>query len=124
MDIELSTVSSLASTVFRPIDEFPTSQLYQQQVTIETSFFASPQHHQSSLLLTLIDNTLLLSDPNAQQVQPHSAVTLDFDLKFEVIYQTQVPFPSSRKMSFPQKSALDSSTALKTALVSFLPSSA
>lgn len=90
MDIEFSSPAMPSHPIFKGIEQFPISELYQQQVTLENSFLASPQHQQSSILLTLINNTLLISDPNAVQVQPHAAVNFSFDLKFEVIYQTHV----------------------------------
>jgi hypothetical protein len=122
MDIEMSTTPVLDSSIFTSISGFNTFQLYQQQVALESSFFASPHHTHQSLMLTLIDNTLLLSDPNAELVQPHSAVALNFDLKFEVLYQTQVLFPSFRKMFFPQKLDSAFSTTPNPPSASSLPS--
>ena len=91
MDIEFCVPQLPHNSLFRPIEEFPVLELYQQTVTLENSFNATPQQPQSSILLTLIGNTLLLSNPLAEEVVPFAAVNFNFDLKFEVIYQTQVP---------------------------------
>ena len=87
MDIESGSENQLIHSIFLPIGQFPTQCLYQQQVTLENTFLAAPSNHQPSILLTLIKDTLLLSDPNLPQVQPHAALNFNFDLKFEVLHQ-------------------------------------
>jgi hypothetical protein len=37
-------------------------------------------------MLTLINNTLLLSNPLNPRIEPFAALNLSFDLKFEVIH--------------------------------------
>lgn len=59
---------------------------------------SSPSH-----MLTLINNTILLSDACTMAVQPHSAIECTFDLKFEVIYKTQVTPSSIQKNIFSPK---------------------
>ena len=90
MDIEFCVPQQPHSSIFKPIEEFPISELYQEPVTLENSFSATPQDADQSILLTLINNTLLLSNPSSEQVTPFAALNFNFDLKFEVIFQTQV----------------------------------
>jgi hypothetical protein len=82
MDIEFTNITFPPQSIFKPIEDFPVSQLYQQQITLENSFSETPLTSQSSILLTFINNTLLLSNPQAIPVQPFAAVNLDFDIKF------------------------------------------
>jgi hypothetical protein len=82
MDIEFCVPLLGQNTLFAPISNFPISQLYQQPVVLENAFTSSAQSSHSDVLLTLIGNTLLLSDPNCAAVTPHGAVNFDFDLKF------------------------------------------
>lgn len=82
MDIEFCIPQLPQDSIFKGIEEFPIPELYQEAVVLENTFAASPQQTHPSILLTLINNTLLLSNPDSPQVTPHAAVTLDFDLKF------------------------------------------
>jgi hypothetical protein len=82
MDIEFSQEQVGWEQVFQPIANFAISGLYQRQITLENTFTHSLQQSTHDVLLTLIDNTLLLSNPQLYQVQPYAALLLDFDLKF------------------------------------------
>ena len=82
MDIEFCIPQLPHNSLFSPIEEFPVLELYQQPVTLENSFMATSQHTQPSILLTLIGNTLLLSNPSSNEVTPYAAVNFNFDLKF------------------------------------------
>jgi hypothetical protein len=91
MDIENTTAQAPQHCLFEPIHQFPCYTLFQQPVSLENTFTDSPQQDHPCTLLTLINDTLLLSDPNSSQVTPYAALNFSFDLKFEVLYQTNVP---------------------------------
>ena len=82
MDIEYTHQQLPSNHLFKPIEEFPIEDLYQQPVALENTFTSTPNTQEPSILLTLINNTLLLSDPNSQTVTPHAAINFNFDLKF------------------------------------------
>lgn len=87
MDIEFSEISAPSSSFFKPICNFPVSSLYQEQITLENTFASQTGAYHCDILLTLINKTLLLSNPLHAHIQPFAALELDFDTKFEVIYQ-------------------------------------
>lgn len=89
MDIEFAPENAGWPTVFTPIHQFPIDKLYQQQIALENSFTSLPHLPHPNLLLTLIDNTILLSNPHQYHLQPFAALHFNFDLKFEVIYQNE-----------------------------------
>jgi hypothetical protein len=89
MDIEVAPENPSWQTVFTPIHQFPIASLYQQQIALENSFSTQPHLPHPNVLLTLIDHTILLSNPQQYQVQPFAALQFNFDLKFEVIYQSE-----------------------------------
>lgn len=87
MDIEFSEISSPSSGFFKPISYFPVSSLYQEQITLENTFSSQEGSYHCDILLTLINKTLLLSNPLHAHIQPFAAMDLDFDTKFEVLHQ-------------------------------------
>ena len=123
MDIEFCVPEMPHNSLFQPIEEFPVAELYQQSVSLENTFTASTDQTNPSILLTLINDTLLLSNPTSSQVTPYAAINFNFDLKFEVIFQTQVTLPIFRTISFPLKSESNSSMISKKPLVSIHPTS-
>lgn len=88
MDIEYTPHTPSQTALFKPIEHFPIDHLYLQNIILENTFSESYSTTSQTILLTFIDNTLLLSNPQAFNIQPYAGVNLDFDLKFEVIYQT------------------------------------
>ena len=66
MDIEFCVPELPYASLFQPIEAFPIAELYQKSVDLENEFTAAPNQPRASILLTLIDNTLLLSDPHSQ----------------------------------------------------------
>jgi hypothetical protein len=73
MDIEFAQNQLKWEGVFRSIDQFDVTHLYEQEVTLENNFMEKIEDSHNGILLTLIRDTLLLSDPNAAQVQPIAA---------------------------------------------------
>ena len=82
MDIEYTLSPSKPFKIFSLIAEFPVSSLYQQQITLENTFTSQKNTPQPDILLTLINNTLLISNPFDYQIQPYAALDLAFDIKF------------------------------------------
>jgi hypothetical protein len=99
MDIEFKEVGADWDALFIPIGSFPVGELYTQEIALENTFSIDPTRPHREVLLTLVDNTLLLSDPQHLQVQPYAALELDFDLKFEVLREPSSP--PSQCMSAP-----------------------
>ena len=91
MDIEFKEEGSGWDALFIPIGSFPVGELYSQQIALENTFSIDPARPHREVLLTLVDNTLLLSDPQHLQVQPYAGLELDFDLKFEVLREASGP---------------------------------
>ena len=87
MDIEYTLSPSKPFKIFSLIAEFPVSSLYQQQITLENTFTSQKNTPQHDILLTLINNTLLISNPFDYQIQPYAALDLAFDIKFQIIYE-------------------------------------
>ena len=82
MDIEFSENTSNLFSFFNPIAHFPISTLYQGHITLENTFGSVPNIHENDILLTLIDKTLLISNPLHAHIQPYAALSLNFDVKF------------------------------------------
>ena len=82
MDLEHSPNTSNFFNIFIPIQAFNATDLYHQQITIENTFQSNININNHDILLTLINNTLLLSNPNDLQIQPKAAINLTLDVKF------------------------------------------
>lgn len=85
MDLE----NASANMLFKPIEHFSAAKLEYQRVTLENAFscaLGTPKN----ILLTLFDQTLVVSDLSQEDVQPSYGVELSFDLKFEIIYAEEV----------------------------------
>ena len=82
MDIEHSVNTTKIFKIFTPIAAFSISNLYQQQITLENTFASPISINSHDILLTLINNTLLISNPMEIQIQPIAAINLTFDVKF------------------------------------------
>lgn len=82
MDIEFSEIQACPVSFFKPIANFPVSSLYQEQITLENTLSSSANSYQCDMLLTLINKTLLISNPLAPHIQPFAAIDFNFDTKF------------------------------------------
>lgn len=82
MDIEFSENNTMPSSFFQPIASFAVSDLYQQQITLENTFSSQANSYHYDILLTLINKTLLISNPQHSYIQPYAAIEFNFDVKF------------------------------------------